>query len=180
MHLSSWFWWKLLFFARRKKHNNYNERSVAKNLTFTGPLFIYFSIYLLLFLIVFYFLCVFICYKGTPLVRLFDDKRDKLSNNRSGMDDFTFLVSLRTSVICIERLPGVHLLRRYFQSSHVPSSSAYHCRGVARFFPWGGPKFRIQNFGKCRVTILYPCPEMRTNALIFKCDFQQRSRRTNN
>ena len=30
-------------------------------------------------------------------------------------------------------------------------------RGVARIFPWGGPKYRFQNFGKCNLGE-YPLP----------------------
>ena len=32
-----------------------------------------------------------------------------------------------------------------------------YIRGVARIFPWGGPKYRFQNFGKCNLGE-YPLP----------------------
>ena len=37
-----------------------------------------------------------------------------------------------------------------------PVSVSYH-RGIARNFSWGGPKYRLQNFGKCNLGE-YPLP----------------------
>ena len=43
-------------------------------------------------------------------------------------------------------------------------------RDVARIFPWGGPKYRFQNLGKCCVTnIIYLCPGSKTFILIYTC-----------
>ena len=46
---------------------------------------------------------------------------------------------------------------------------AKYFRGVARIFPWGGPKYRFQNFGKCCFTNKYPCPGSKTYVLIYTC-----------
>ena len=37
------------------------------------------------------------------------------------------------------------------------SEATKNVRGVARIFPWGGPKYRFQNLGKCNLGE-YPLP----------------------
>ena len=34
----------------------------------------------------------------------------------------------------------------------LPTNYTGYFRGIARIFPWGGPKYHFQNFGKCNPT----------------------------